>query len=148
MLWGLLVSVTSKTIKLAGSFVFAFVVGVILLSLLISRNDSFAWLAASLGLAAGWGAGILLGPYQSEQQRFKEYAKVISAFLSGYLVSKLDRLFELWFNTEYGPLALRPNFAFRMMAGITAFLLAAVSTYVARKYLSWGPGAEQPPTAV
>jgi hypothetical protein len=31
-----------------------------------------------------------------------------------------------------------------MMAGITGFLLAAVSTYVSRKYLSFGPGAEQP----
>lgn len=137
---------TSKQIKLVGSFIFALLVGAILLWVLIARKDSLAWLATSLGLAAGWGTGILLAPYQSEQLRFKEYAKVLSAFLSGYLVSKLDRLFELWFNTEYGPLALRPNFAFRMMAGITGFLLAAVSTYVARKYLSRGPGAEQPPT--
>jgi hypothetical protein len=138
-------SVTSKTIKLAGSFVFALLVGAILLCVLIGRKDSLAWLATSLGLAAGWGTGILLAPYLSEQQRFREYAKVLSVFLSGYLVGKLDRLLELWFNPEYGPLALRPNFAFRMMAGITGFLLAAVSTYVARKYLSFGPGAEQPP---
>ncbi|HKV24660.1 MAG TPA: hypothetical protein VJN93_08730 [Candidatus Acidoferrum sp.] len=138
---------TSKKIKLAGSFFFAVVVGAILLCLLVSRKDLLAWLATSLGLAAGWGAGILFAPYQSEQERFKEYAKVISAFLSGYLVSKLDHLIELWFNVEYGPLVLRPNFAFRMMVGITAFLLAAVSTYVARKYLSFGPDAEQPPTA-
>lgn len=137
--------VTSKKIKLTASFTFAALIAVILAWVLIVQKDLLAWLATSLGLAAGWGTGILLAPYQSEQQRFKDYAKIIAGFLSGYLVSKLDRLFEMWFNTEYGPLALRPSFAFRMMAGITGFLLAAVSTYVARKYISFGPSAEQPP---
>jgi hypothetical protein len=72
------------------------------------------------------------------------YAKVVSVFITGYLVGKLDHLFQLWFDPEYGPLVLRPSFALRMMVGIAAFLLAAVSTYVSRKYLSFGPGAEQP----
>jgi hypothetical protein len=139
------VRATSKKIKLTGSFTFAALVAVILAWVLIVQKDLLAWLCTSLGLAAGWGTGILLAPYQSEQSRFKEYAKVISVFITGYLVGKMDRLFQLWFDPEYGPLALRSIFAFRVMAGITGFLLAAVSTYVARKYVSFGPGAEQPP---
>jgi hypothetical protein len=112
---------------------------------LLAQKDLLAWLSTSLGLAAGWGTGVLLAPYQSEQARFREYAKVVSVFITGYLVGKTDRLFQLWFDPAYGPLVLRSIFALRMMAGITGFLLAAVSTYVARKYLSFGPGAEQPP---
>jgi hypothetical protein len=138
-------SVTSKKIKLAGSFTFAVLVAMILAVVLIAMKDLLAWLSTALGLAAGWGTGILLAPYQSEQTRFKEYAKVVSVFLTGYLLGKLDHLFQLWFDPEYGPLVLRSLFALRMMAGVTGFLLAAVSTYVARKYLSFGPGSEQPP---
>jgi len=137
-------NVTSKKIKFVGSYIFAAVVGTILAYVLIAQKDLLAWLSTSLGLAAGWGTGILLAPYQSEQARFKEYTKVVSVFITGYLVGKIDRLFQLWFDPEYGPLALRSIFAFRMMTGITGFLLAVVSTYVARKYLSFGPGAEQP----
>lgn len=140
------ISVTSKTIKLMGSFTFTVVIGAILVCVLIAGKDLLAWLSAALGLAAGWGTGILLAPYQSEQARFREYMKLLLAFITGFLVSKLDRLFSLWFDPEYGPLLLRSTFALRAMAGITGFLLATVSTYVGRKYLSFGPGAEQPPS--
>ncbi len=138
------ISVTSKTMKLTGSFIFAVLVGAIILCVLISGKDLLAWLSTALGLAAGWGTGILLAPYRSEQVRFREYAKIASVFVTGYLVGKLDRVFELWFDPTYGPLLLRSSFALRVMAGIASYLLAAISTYVARKYLSVGPDAERP----
>jgi len=75
--------VTSKEIKLVGSFIFAALVAVILAVVLFAQKDLLAWLCTSLGLAAGWGTGILLAPYQSEQSRFKEYAKVVSVFITG-----------------------------------------------------------------
>jgi hypothetical protein len=135
--------VTSKTIKLAGSFVLAMLVSVILLWVLIFLWDSLAWMFLALGLAAGWATGILLAPYQSEQDRFKEYLKIVSSFLAGYAVSKIDRLFELWLDPARGAMALTSIFAHRALVCVTAFLLAAVSTYVGRKYVSFGPGAEQ-----
>lgn len=135
---------TSKTIKLLGSFMFAFLIGAILLCVLCGLKDSLAWLSLALGLAAGWGAGILLAPYQSEQDRFREYIKLVSAFVTGYVVSKVDRLFELWFDPARGLLILNPVFAHRVLVCISSFLLAAVSTYVGRKYLSFGPDAEKP----
>jgi hypothetical protein len=134
----------SKAMKLTGSFIFAALIGVILVSVLVVLKDSLAWLSGALGLAAGWGTGILLAPYQSEQDRFREYAKLVSGFITGYVVSKMDRLFELWFDPARGLLILNQIFAHRALIGITSFLLATVSTYVARKYLSFGPGAEQP----
>ena len=66
--------------------------------------------------------------------------------LTGYLVSKIDRLIELWFDPEHGPILLRPLVAHRILLCITSFLLSAVWTYVARKYFSFGPGSEQPKT--
>lgn len=134
----------SKEVKQRGSLVFAVLIGAILFVVLVIGRDLLAWLATGLGLVAGWGTGILAHPYKSESDRFKELVKVVSVFITGFLVGKLDRLFELWFNPEYGPMVLRPTFALRTMAGITGFLLAAVSTYVARKYFSRGPGSEQP----
>jgi len=141
------VSVTSKRLKLIGSLVFAVLIAAILVRVLCVSGDLLAWLCAALGLAAGWGTGVLLAPYQSEQQRFREYAKLASVFISGYLVGKLDRVFELWLDPSYGPLILRSTFAVRIMVGITSYLLAAITTYVGRKYVSFGPGAEQPPSA-
>lgn len=118
-------------------------IGVILLRILFDLKDSMAWLSSAFGLAAGWSAGILLAPYQSEQDRFREYVKVASAFITGYGVSKLDRLFELWVDPANGLLILSQAFAHRALIFATSFLLAAASTYVSRKYLSFGPHAEQ-----
>ena len=119
-------------------------VSVILLWVLILLRDSLAWMSLALGLAAGWAAGILLAPYQSEQDRFREYLKIVSSFLAGYSISKMDRLFDLWLDPARGPLALNLNLCPPCArVCVTAFLLAAVSTYVGRKYVSFGPGAEQ-----
>jgi hypothetical protein len=136
---------TSKKLKLAGSFVFAAIVGLMLSVVLWHVWDLLALLGAALGLASGWAAGILLAPYQSEQDRFREYVKVASAFITGYGVSKLDRLFELWTDPSRGSLILTRAFAVRALVCITSFLLAAATTYVSRKYISFGPNAEQPP---
>jgi len=135
---------TSKSLKLVTSFAFAILVACILLCVLIVLKDTLAWLACAFGLAAGWATGFLLAPYQSEQQRFKEYVKFISVFISGYLVSKLDKLFDLWFDPEHGPLLLHSIIAHRILICFTSFMMAAVTTYVARKYVSFGPGSEQP----
>lgn len=101
MFWS--IHMTSKNLKLVTSFTFAILIGCILLYVLISLRDTLSWLASAFGLAAGWAAGFLLAPYQSEQQRFREYVKFISVFISGYLVSKIDWLFDLWFDPEHGP---------------------------------------------
>jgi hypothetical protein len=43
----------------------------------------------------GWAVGMLMTPVSpTEKKHFPEYGKAISTFLSGYLVAKLDKLFE------------------------------------------------------
>jgi hypothetical protein len=138
---------TSRHLKWAASLVSALFIAGILLGVLIHLGDSLAWLSTALGLTAGWAVGLLLAPYESEEKRFREYAKLVSVFITGYLVSKVDRLIELWFDPEHGPILLRPLVVDRILLCITSFLLAAVWTYVARKYFSFGPGSEQPPEA-
>jgi hypothetical protein len=138
-------AMTSKQIKIAGSFIVAGIVGLTLVIVLWYLWDLLALLCSALGLAAGWATGILLAPYQSEQARFREYVTVASAFITGYGVSKLDRLFELWTDPARGSLILEQIFAYRALVCTTSFLLAAVTTYVSRKYISFGPGAEQQP---
>ena len=108
-------TLTSKIYKLAGSFVLAAIIALILLRIEWVLKDSLAWLSLALGLAGGWVAGILLAPYQSEQDRFREYLKVVSAFIAGYGVSKLDRLFELWLDPARGLVILSQAFAHRVL---------------------------------
>lgn len=139
--------ITSKKLKLAGRLAFGILIAGILLCVLVHLGDSLAWLSSALGLAAGWAVGILLAPYQSEHERFREYLKLVSVFITGYLVSKIDRLVELWFDPEHGPLLLRSLVVHRILLCLTSFLVAAISTYVIRKYFSFGPGSEQPPKA-
>ncbi len=136
---------TSKTLKQAGSSVITIVIGVIIGYVLFRLGDLLAWLSCALGLSAGWAVGILAAPYQSELSRFREYLKFVSVFITGYLVSKVDRVFELWVDPEHGPLLLHTIVVHRILICITSFLLAAVSTYVGRKYFSWGQGSERPP---
>ncbi len=119
--------VTSKSIKLAGSYVFGVIIAAILLRIVWVLKDSLAWLSLALGLAGGWAAGILLAPYQSEQLRFREYVKIASAFITGYGVSKLDRLFELWLDPNRGLMILSQAFAHRTLICITSFLWAVLS---------------------
>jgi hypothetical protein len=70
------------------------------------------------GASTGWLAGILLSPYDPKEERaFPRYAAAASAFASGYLVSKVDRVLED---------LLKPEFLFSSVAGFR-LLAGAVS---------------------
>jgi hypothetical protein len=49
------------------------------------------------------------------------------------------------FDPASGPIILSEAFAIRALLCVTSFFLATVATYVTRKYLSFGPGAEGVP---
>lgn len=52
-------------------------------------------LIATTGALAGWALGMAIAPYSTgEQKLFAEIGQTVSAFASGYLVSKLDRFLE------------------------------------------------------
>ena len=53
-------------VKIAFSFGFAVLVGVVMPFVLVRLKDSMAWALTAFGLVTGWAAGILASPYQSE----------------------------------------------------------------------------------
>ena len=97
-----------------------------------------------LGGALGWVLGILSSPYdKQERNQFSEYAKIVYGFLTGYLVSKADRLFELaladrLFSTD--------AFVFRVLYFLAAFFLAFLIAFVGRRY-ERTPHASRTPAA-
>ena len=141
-LWYRQSKLTSKRIKLASSFGFAALIALILLVVLCRLNDTLAWMSTALGLAVGWAVGILAAPYESEQRRFEKIGSVVAAFITGFAVSKVDSIFALWIDPARGPMILEKTFAYRVLLFATSFVLAAVVTYVGRKYVSFGPNAE------
>jgi hypothetical protein len=136
--------ITSKVIKQVGSVAFGAFIFVVLLWVLVRLHDTTEWLACVLGLSMGWPVGILLSPYQTEQTIFKEYGRVVAAFVTGFLVSKADRVFEVWIERNRGHALFDEQLASRWMVGLTSFMLAMVVTYVVRKYFRWGPNAQRP----
>lgn len=50
------------------------------------------------GALVGWIVGMLMAPVSpGEAKRFPEYGKAVSTFAGGYLVGKVDKLFDLHF---------------------------------------------------
>lgn len=58
-------------------------------------------LVALLGGVLGWFIGTLASPYdKSESSRFLSLAQAASAFATGYLVSKIDKFFDITLYSE------------------------------------------------
>lgn len=73
-------------------------------------------LTATLGTLIGWALGIFFAPYtKDEESRFSTIGQGISVFVSGYVVSKLDRFFE------------STMFAKSTVAGITTEIPSTIS---------------------
>ena len=69
--------------------------------------------------------------HPKEAKAFPRYAAAVSAFASGYLVSKLDRVLEQLLKPEF---LFSPVAGFRLLAGLSGFATAAIITYVYRTY--------------
>jgi hypothetical protein len=83
----------------------------------------------------GWVTGILATPLDSdEKSQFSTYAAAISTFLSGFLVAKLDKLFDM--ATEGGTLTSQ-SIGSALIFG-SSVVLGALFTFVGRKYLPEG----------
>lgn len=123
--------------KIVASTVSAAALGIGLLALcfLVGQGPEVRALNIAVvlfGASTGWLVGILLSPYDpKEASTFPRYAAAASAFASGYLVSKLDRVLEELLKPEF---LFSPVPAFRLLAGLSAFATAAITTYVYRTY--------------
>lgn len=85
------------------------------------------------GAMAGWGTGILATPIRKlDEARFEKLGKIISAFLAGYVVSKLDRLLE---TALFGEDALLASSWERAGLVVTSFLVMLIVVFINRSYL-------------
>lgn len=89
-------------------------------------------LVALLGALTGWVVGILFAPFtEAEKTQFQGIAKVVSAFVAGYVLSKIELFVKI---------TLFPNDVFpvlnwmRVGLFLSAFMLGAIIVFVHRLY--------------
>lgn len=96
-------------------------------------------LTAMLGGVTGWGAGILLTPYKSEEEGPSELQKILLAGLIGYLIAKFNALADLiGIQTGAGVAPVLPHAA----VALVLFISAMVLTYVHRTFKMSRPARE------
>ena len=85
------------------------------------------------GVAAGWAVGIVISPYnKNETKRFGRISGVVYGFLTGYLVSKVDKLIGAVFDPESSLFSERLILCLGML--LATFLTTIAFTYVTRVY--------------
>jgi hypothetical protein len=114
---------------------------------------AFIWFGASaearagllltgvLGGVTGWGAGILLTPYKSEEDAPSELQKILLAGLIGYLIAKFNTLAELISGAGVTNVGQGPVLAHAAVA-LILFISAMALTYVHRTYKMSRPARE------
>jgi len=89
-------------------------------------------LAGLIGALLGWASGMYFAPHgQGEQNKFVTLGQAVSAFASGYLVSKIDRFVEATLFPQTGITTGEWHGAAIFVA---AFLNAALVVYSNRSY--------------
>jgi|SRR5580658_1067776 hypothetical protein len=127
--------------KLTVSFGFALVLYLVLIILMVIWWNSSIALSAVLGSATGWVAGILLAPYDGENTNFKRYSKAVGGFISGFLLAKFDKIFDLVTDKTTG-IRLTDTVVQRTCGVYLAFfLITSTIVFVARSY--WQAGDEE-----
>jgi len=133
-------------VSLRGSFFDrdAYVLGVLLgilffiACVVFAAMQGTAWLIDVLlclfGAASGWFSGILISPDDEDQdRRFSIYGKSISAFISGFVVAKLDGIWETTIEPHLLTIALGPIIVGALLFGIT-FAIGVLLTFAGRDF--------------
>lgn len=140
-----------NNLRLTSSFVAALIFFLTIIVILIAWRDDMALLAAIVGSALGWAAGILIAPYEGEGKRFRSISKGIAGFLTGYAIGKIDRVFDLLLDKTGGaPAILDMRLQRTFWLGLACFVVTALTVFVARTYCDdeeeYEGGYEQEPS--
>lgn len=91
------------------------------------------WLICLLGVVIGWGVGFITSPSSdNESERFSGMTKTVSAFLSGYILSKLDPVIESLLESNQ---IFQELFWVRMAFFLIAFFSTMIIVFINRMYL-------------
>jgi uncharacterized membrane protein len=102
-----------------------------LISITIALGSYYSHIAVTAticptGLVLGWACGVLLSPSRGEGKQFSNVAKGITAFITGYAVSKMDTMFTELHQT--------PGFLPHLGLFLAFFVLMTITIYVNRRY--------------
>lgn len=103
------------------------------------KEFAYSFLIGLAGMAVGHILGFFASPYnQGEKTAFSEYGKAVAAFMTGFLLSKLDKLLEVVADPE----SLKQNsiYGARALIFIIAMATATITTYVFRMH--WEDGQD------
>jgi MFS family permease len=100
-------------------------------------EKSITWLIQLAGMASGAFLGFLSSPkVPTEQVAFLTVARAISAFLSGYALSKVDHLIDTLFEL---PIYKDSQLVARLLIFIIAMIISFMIAYSYRAYLQKTP---------
>jgi MFS family permease len=115
------------------------------------KNDpsqyAMTCLIGALGVATGWLIGLLASPYgRVEEKRFSQYAATVSAFLSGYVLSKVEPTLAVVLAD--GKLVTQRLYGVRVIVFLICLIAAAITMYVFRLYVDENEAARKAMDAV
>ena len=116
------------------SFAIAAILWFLCFRIVATPLDGYLNLAVILAsICSGWLLGTFISPESGhEQKSFMTYGKAVSAFVSGYLVSKFDKVIDRILSPET---LVMPVAAFRLAGSIAAVISAMLVTYIVRAYV-------------
>lgn len=120
--------------KLVVSFGFALTLYCTLIWILVLWWNASLTLSAVFGAALGWTSGILLAPYEGEDSHFRRYSKAAGGFITGFLLAKFDKLFEVFTDKTTGLKVTDPIVQRSVWICFSFFLITGTLVFVARSY--------------
>jgi uncharacterized membrane protein len=103
------------------------------------REFAYSSLVVLAGVATGSVLGFLASPYdRTEKSSFSEYGKAVGTFVSGFLLSKLDKFLAVL--SDPATLGEHPSYGARALAFVIAASTAFIGTYAFRMYAGDGLG--------
>lgn len=123
--------------KISGRVIIGYVLGAFSIVILaiaafqLGSTDSDHWrniLIILFGGLLGWCTGILATPKDTiEENQFSTYKATISTFLSGFVLAKVDRIFE--------SKVMTPIIFTQLLIFGSSFLLGTLFTFIGRLYI-------------
>jgi hypothetical protein len=112
--------------------------GAIIIWVCLTKGTLVFGLLALAGSALGYLTGVLVVPLSSnESERFTVYAKVISGFVTGYLLSKLDPVVTAMLAVDQNTGVSRitqPEVAAHFLITLCSYLITLLTVFNVRAY--------------